>query len=234
LENLCRERSCPNEWTSQEIDEIFNYVYSELIESIDAIDNGIGQYETMEQPKYRISTHLSCRVAGMNLSWNENAGKETETLETLRFENAMKICEEELIRFITNCAFSYLPAKKIVRRAVCNRQEVHESKQIIELPCFCPWIDHFFEIEKEHNNDKPILFAIIATNNNEFMVRAVPLTPGSFDLRKPLKEAWHGVPDDDIERLSGIKGLKFVHANGFIGGAKTRDAALKLAIQSLN
>jgi len=102
------------------------------------------------------------------------------------------------------------------------------------LPCFCPWIDHFFEIEKEHNNDKPILFAIIATNNNEFMVRAVPLTPGSFDLRKPLKEAWHGVPDDDIERLSGIKGLKFVHANGFIGGAKTRDAALKLAIQSLN
>jgi len=233
LDNLCKEKQCSNKWTSKEIDEIYNYVYSELFENIDAMDNGISQYENTETPKYRVTTHLSCRVSRMNLSWNE---KNNNDLEMKNFEIAMKMCGEELVSFIDVCAFSYLPAKNIVQTAVLNREKVHESGQIIEMPSFCPWTDHLFQIEKQlisqNFNTKPILFAIIAANN-EFCVRAVPLSPKSFDLRKPLKDTWRGVPDAQIELLSGIKGLKFVHASGFIGGAKTREAALALAVQSL-
>jgi uncharacterized UPF0160 family protein len=250
LEHLHKEKLCNNDWTSKDIEDIYNYVYLELFESIDAIDNGISQYENADPPNYRITTDLSSRVARLNVSWNQTKEKEKEkdknameSLEMERFEKAMKVCDAELVECITICALSYIPARKIVETAILNRKQVHESGQIIEMTAFCPWTDHLFQLEKElsitssssdsQNTIPIILFAIFAVNNNEFCIRAVPLSPKSFKLRKQLKESWCGVPDSEIEDASGIKGLKFVHSNGFIAGAKTRDAALALAVQSL-
>jgi len=137
------------EWTPEQIEEIYNYVYIELIESIDAIDNGISQYDLTDPPKYRLSTHLSNRVARLNLNWNENNSNDLKTLEMKRFEKAMKICGKELIYFVQYCAFSYIPARKLVQDAMSNRKNLHESGQIIEIPSFCPWADHLYQIEKE-------------------------------------------------------------------------------------
>lgn len=49
-------------------------IYENFIEEIDAIDNGIDQFEGM--PKYRISTNLSTRVSYLNPSWNEENADE--------------------------------------------------------------------------------------------------------------------------------------------------------------
>lgn len=48
-------------------------LYKEFIEGIDAIDNGISQYdsETAGQPRYSNRTDLSSRVGWMNPRWNE-------------------------------------------------------------------------------------------------------------------------------------------------------------------
>ena len=43
----------------------------EFIEAIDAIDNGISQYDTDIRPKYRVGTDLSSRVGHLNPAWNE-------------------------------------------------------------------------------------------------------------------------------------------------------------------
>ncbi|ETO16046.1 hypothetical protein RFI_21309, partial [Reticulomyxa filosa] len=241
LNNLCRENEQKIEWTTQDIEELYNYIYLELIESVDGVDNGASQYELEEAPKYRVSTDLSCRISRMNSSWNETkSGSSREHLEMQRFEKAMKICGEELIDFIRIGAFSFLPARRIVQMALSNRHIVHHSLQIIELPSFCPWTDHLFDLEQklladsQTNQAKPVLFAIIATDNNEYIVRATPLYPKSTKLRKQLKPNWCGVPDNEIEDVSGIRGLKFVHSSGFLGGTKTRQAALDLAVQSLS
>lgn len=42
-----------------------------FIEAIDAIDNGIAQYDTTEPRRYSTSTDLSSRVGFLNPSWNE-------------------------------------------------------------------------------------------------------------------------------------------------------------------
>lgn len=39
--------------------------------------------------------------------------------------------------------------------------------------------------------------------------------------------------DEELSKKAGIDGLIFVHASGFTGGAKTHDAAMNLAIKSL-
>lgn len=47
------------------------------------------------------------------------------------------------------------------------------------------------------------------------------MSPESFDSRKALPEAWRGLRDEELSRVSGIEGGIFIHASGFIGGAWT-------------
>ena len=42
-----------------------------------------------------------------------------------------------------------------------------------------------------------------------------------------------GVRDSDLEKQSGIPGAIFVHINGWIGGAKTKEGALEMAIKTI-
>ena len=54
-----------------------------------------------------------------------------------------------------------------------------------------------------------------------------------FFFRLSLLEEWHGVRDEQLSSLSGIKGCIFVHASGFIGGNETREGALEMARKTL-
>lgn len=65
------------------------------------------------------------------------------------------------------------------------------------------------------------------------MLQAVSVSPVSFESRKPLPEAWRGVRDDELSKLSGIEGCVFVHAAGFIGGNKTEEGVMKMAFAAL-
>lgn len=48
-----------------------------------------------------------------------------------------------------------------------------------------------------------------------------------------LPEAWAGLRDDDLSKVSGIEGCVFVHAARFIGGNMARAGALSMARKSL-
>ena len=47
------------------------YLPQDFIEAIDAIDNGIAQYENAGVPLYSSRTDLSSRVGWLNPAWNE-------------------------------------------------------------------------------------------------------------------------------------------------------------------
>ena len=61
----------------------------------------------------------------------------------------------------------------------------------------------------------------------------MPVRPKSFENRLSLPEAWRGVRDADLEKVSGIEGATFVHSGGFIGGNKTKEGILKMVNESL-
>lgn len=48
-----------------------------------------------------------------------------------------------------------------------------------------------------------------------------------------MHKQWRGVRDEMLENVSGIKGTIFCHSSGFIGGNKTKEGALEMAIKSL-
>ena len=68
----------------------------------------------------------------------------------------------------------------------------------------------------------------------KWRIQAVSVTKESFESRKPLPEAWRGFRDEKLDDVSGIDGCIFVHASGFIGGNKTFEGAMKMALRGLD
>ena len=80
-----------------------------------------------------------------------------------------------------------------------------------------------FELEQEADSvaqpNQAIYVIYPEETANTWRVQAVPISPDSFESRKALPEAWRGLRDDELSKISGIDGSVFVHASGFIGGS---------------
>lgn len=208
------------------LDKLYLKVYKSLIEEIDAIDNGVEMFEGGGEARYRITTNLSSRVGHLNAAWYE---ENTDEIAYEGFQKAMKLAGEELYDRIFNCALSWWPARHIVQQAIEKRFEVHPSGLIMELEKFCPWNEHYFELEEELKVEPKPLYVIFPDSTKGMRVRAIPVSSISFLLRKALPERLRGLRDEALVDLTGIETIMFVHMSGFIGGAKTREDAIKLA-----
>lgn len=100
----------------------------------------------------------------------------------------------------------------------------------------CPWKEHLFSLERETGPEeigKQLLYVIFPGGSDNWRVQAVPVAEQSFESRKPLPEEWCGIRDSELDRVVGIDGCIFVHASGFIGGNKTRQGALDMALLAI-
>uniref|UniRef100_A0A182T8M8 Uncharacterized protein n=1 Tax=Anopheles maculatus TaxID=74869 RepID=A0A182T8M8_9DIPT len=208
---------------------IYKKVYDGLISEIDAIDNGVPMFDGGE-PRYNISTHLSARVGAFNSRWDEPTPA-PGCLE--RFEKAKAYVGLEFIDKVTYYASSWWPARDIVSKALANRLALHESGEILELEKPCPWKEHLYQLEQEQKLVGTPKYVIYCNKEHDWRVICVPVQPSSFVCRKFLAKAWRGVRDEELIGVSGIAGANFCHQSGFIGGNKTREGALKMAIASL-
>ncbi len=99
----------------------------------------------------------------------------------------------------------------------------------------CAWKDPLFDIEKKYNSVGQVKFVLFKdTSGGEgWRVQAVPAKLEAFTNRKSLKKEWCGLSKDVIAQVSGMDDIVFCHANGFIGGAKSYESTLKMAVLSL-
>lgn len=206
---------------------VYEKVYQNFIEEIDGIDNGVPQFP--DEPTYRISSHISARVGHFNSQWNSAADFD----EQVQFEKAKALAGAEFTEAVLFFATVWWPARAIVCDAIKKRHSLHESGKIIEMAQQCPWKQHLFELEKTEKCDGEILYCIFGAGANDYRVICVPNTASSFVCRKFLPAAWRGIREQQLIEATGLADAKFVHATGFIGGAKTRDCALQMAIQAL-
>ncbi|XP_052756839.1 MYG1 exonuclease isoform X2 [Galleria mellonella] len=207
---------------------IYKKVYENLIEEIDAIDNGVPMTE--EEPKYKIRTHLSARVGRLNPEWNSNQQIDINEV----FKKAMVLVSEELLHIVNFFISVWLPARDYVKSAIDKRFEVHSSGQIVEFTERFPWKEHLFDLETEMELGHEIKYVLFNDKPRSWRVQAVPVSPTSFILRKPLCKSWWGVRDDILSNVAQIEGCIFCHSTGFIGGNVSKEGALKMAIASLN
>ncbi|KAE9603339.1 hypothetical protein Lal_00008301 [Lupinus albus] len=215
-----------------DVHHIFLAVYRSFMEAIDAIDNGINQYDTDQSPKYVNNTHLSSRVGRLNLDWtdlDQSPEKENES-----FQRAMALAGSEFLDSVRFHVGSWLPARSIVKETLLARQTVDPSGEVLVLNKFCPWKLHLFELEGELKIDPPIKYVLYEDERSkQWRVQAVSVSPDRFESRKALPSQWRGLRDDELSNEAGIPGCVFVHMSGFIGGNQNFDGALAMAKAAL-
>lgn len=215
------------------IDYLYDKIYSDFIEAVDANDNGIDMYENKDTltPRFKDKNFtIAGMVSNLNPSWESDA---TDHDFDRQFEIASKLIGDAFFNYLTYMGNSFLKAKQYVIDAFANRFDVHESGKILILERFIPWKEHLFTVEKEQNAEGEILYVLFPDTTNNWRIAAVPVNSSSFDSRKKLPEPWRGLRDDALSDAAGIPGCVFIHAAGFIGGAKTKEAVLDLAKKSL-
>lgn len=210
------------------IRQVYLQVYENLIKEIDGIDNGVPMFDG--EPAFNISTHLSSRVGRFNATWNVDNAKFDAMAQ---FELAQKLAGSELIDSVLYYASAWWPARTIVANAIAKRFDVHPSGEILELEQFCPWKEHLNLLEDDLHIVGQPKYVIMENKPGDFRVICVPNTPKSFVCRKFLHKHWRGLRDVELQNVSGIPDASFVHATGFIGGAKNRESVLEMAVKSL-
>jgi len=208
--------------------QLYQKLYNDFIEGIDGIDNGVNEYPADVKSNYKVMTDLGARVGWLNPAWNET-GVDLDA----RFSQAMAMTGVDFTQFVQYNAKAWLPAREVVEEAIKKRFEVHPSGEVIVLSTFCPWKSHLSDLEEEQHITGVIKYAVFQDSSASWRVQCMSVSPDSFDNRKSLPEPWWGKRDADLSNISGIPGCIFIHATGFIGGAQTKDSALKLAFAGL-
>ncbi|KAK6262546.1 hypothetical protein QUC31_008362 [Theobroma cacao] len=214
------------------VSRLFLAVYKNFVEAVDAIGNGINQYDTDQPPRYVNSTGLSFRVGRLNLDWvdpDQSSEKENEA-----FQHAMTLTGSEFLENIHFLAKSWLPARSIVMECLSARNDIDSSGEIMVLTRPCPWKLHIFELEEELKVETSIKYVIYQDDRSEnWRVQAIAVSPGKFESRKPLPLPWRGLEGNKLSEVAGIPGCVFVHMSGFIAANKSFGGALAMARASL-
>jgi len=211
-------------------EKVFDKVYENFVQEIDAIDNGIATHDGVG--RYSFTTDLSSRVSRLRPNWNDE-DRDTDP----GFYRAMELTRLEFLERVHYYARVWLPAREVVKSSLLERFSVHSSGLVLEFSKGgVPVEEHLFELEEENNltGEKRILYAICPeSNTGHWIVVCVKVRAGSFDSRLGFPAHWRGLRDQDLERVSGFSGATFVHPTGFIGGHKTRAGVLEMIEASL-
>lgn len=232
---IIQHLAAPSKLDDATLDLLHQKAYKNFIEHIDGIDNGVEVATAAGDAKltynYQVSTNLSSRVSYLNPRWNED---QSEARVNAQFQQAMYMTITEFTDAIHDLLHSWLPAREIVEKAVSNRFQTHKSGEIVYLPEYCPWKSHLHDLEEKLMISGQIKFVLYNdATGNMTRVQAINVEPGSFALRKGLLPAWRSLRDEELSRVSGIEGCTFVHNAGFIGGNRTFEGALEMAVKSL-
>jgi uncharacterized UPF0160 family protein len=228
-------------------EQLFDYIGYQVIE----------HYVKLTNPLYCIKPHQRPMIMDKifnrfisNSVYEEcfnNGHKKYENLTTLRhiverikyeelsqegFMKAVDIVLNDLDYQFKNLLNLYLPSYEIVRSAINKRKEIHYSGAIIVLEEKCFWKDHLRALEKEMLLEGRIKYVIYFADNG-FKIQAIPLGRTQFSFRKGLFYRWRGLPEDELIKASGIKDIQFIHVQGYIGGAKSKESAIQIAEMSL-
>lgn len=192
------------------IEEVFLTFDKELIEAIDADDNGV--FPKIDAP-YKVKT-LSEVFKLFNPGYKSNQDETIQFTKAVLF--AKNVIEETLIN---------VNGKVIAKELVLNKIKDKENHTLF-LDEYMPYEQVL--LSQEAAND--IYFVVYPSNRGGYGVKTVPISLEDHNKRLDFPEEWAGLENEDLEEKSGIKGLTFCHLTRFLISCDTIETA-KLAIE---
>lgn len=201
----------------KDIEYLYNQIDKNLIQFIDANDNG----KTPDiDTEYKYVTIASI-VASFNPRWDEDM-----SISNDRFLEAMKVCREVLKNEIFS-QISKLKAKEKVEKAI-----EESTNHILILNEYMPWQD--FVLTSDTDKAKDLWYAIYPSKRGGYAVHCVNVKQGSFENRKSLPKEWSGLENEKLQEVTGVNNARFCHIACFLATTDTFEAALKLAELAVN
>ena len=192
------------------VDKVFDAVDKDLVEGIDADDNGVfPKIEASYKPKT-----LPNIIKLFNPSYNSN---ETEQVQ---FEKAcsvaQKILEEEIL---------YINGKVIAEEKINKLiDNLNENDKYIVLDTFLPYEETILNNSKANN----ILYVAYPSSRGGYAIKVVPKSIDDKTARKLFPEEWAGLENEELERVSGIKDILFCHIGRFIVSCNTLESVYNI------
>jgi uncharacterized UPF0160 family protein len=191
--------------------KIVDWLDKKIIAPIDANDNGI---EIVEN-KSDVSPYLIQHVFGsMRPTWKEDSINEDDV-----FLKCVDMAKVILTREI-------IQAKDAIE-AECELLKIYnetEDKRIIVLDKENYPFDYFFSRFPE-----PVFVVCKRKINDTWGAKAVRADLQTFKNRKEFPEAWAGLRDADLQKVSGVSDAVFCHRALFLAVAGSKEGAIKLA-----
>lgn len=193
---------------------IYNYLVKDFIEAIDAIDNGI--FPEIKSI-YKIKT-VSDVIKIFNPSYGSNDNEDEQFIKAVSL--AESILTEELKNVIGKVEAG-VKVKKILNKT---------KWPILILDEYLP----YEETVLTSLSGKKTLFAIYPSNRGGYGIKTIPISTTDKTSRVYFPKEWGGLTNDDLEKVTGIKGSLFCHTNRFLMTASDLDTAKKLAELAIN
>jgi uncharacterized UPF0160 family protein len=186
-----------------------------LVQPIDANDNA---FETFIHIAGRPFPFLFNHIVSVYMpTW-----KESPLFADTQFVSLVHMAVQILKRELQH-ARDYVEAERALRMIY----EQAEDKRILVFSTMYPW--------EEILQNYPDVLLVVASRDGRKWKTESTLVPGEAYKRKILfPEAWAGLRDAELERLSGVPGATFCHNGRFLCAASTKEAALSLAKLTLN
>ncbi|MDF2522526.1 MAG: metal-dependent hydrolase [Clostridiales bacterium] len=206
-------RSKESALSNSEVDSIFHFIDSTLIEGIDAIDNGLKTAEVTIP-----TANITSIISGFNPTWDSEMPEDKAFFDAVDF--AVSILENALEQKI-----SVLRARSNVEEAYVHRP----VRQVIVLDTYCPWGNTLQQVDKK----KEVLF-VVYPNREGYAITTVRKGKGTMEARKDLPKAWAGKRDMELGEIIGVEDAVFCHPARFIAGARTLTSIMKMADKAVN
>ena len=192
------------------IDKVFIGIDKDLIEGIDADDNGVF-------PKVEANYKVKMLPGVIKL-----------------FNPSFDSFQEEGEQFLKACSI----ARAIFEEEVFYiNGKVYAEEQILELLNTLTTedkyliLDRFLPYEETLLNSpqaESIFFVAYPSNRGGYAIKVVPKSCEDHTARMPFPDEWAGKEGRELEEISGIEGLTFCHAGRFIVNCKDLDAVYRV------
>lgn len=186
------------------VERVWRSVDAGLVRDVDLMDNGAA----LQMPG-----HVSALLEAWNPTFAEEGRDETDS-----FCEAARLAGMILERA---CARAY--AAVLAEETVSAARAQSSDPAILVLDRRVPWEDAVFTLGLDS------LLYVVRPAGKAWTCSAVPPEPGSFAQRRPLPDAWAGLRDAELARITSVADATFCHPARFVCGAASREGALALA-----
>lgn len=196
------------------VEDVFNTFDKDLIEAIDADDNGV--FPKIEA-SYKVKT-LSEVFKLFNPGYKSGQKENDQFKKAVTF--AKVIIEEELVSVI---------GKVIAKEQVLKALEKKENHTLY-LDEYMPYEQTVLTTESAAD----VYFAVYPSNRGGYGIKTIPISQEDHTKRLDFPASWAGLVDEELENVSGIKGLRFCHSTRFLATCDSLETAKLVIVKTLN